>query len=111
MQRSSLNDLSGVLWRERDVLRMLLGRLREQNADTGGLLRTISGLELHRAITAREAGLELGFIGEATLLELARKAPEEWVSVLEGHHRALSDLVADIQQHATVQRSLQEFLA
>ena len=121
MTRSSLNDLSGLLWRERDVLDLLLGRLDRGEEPTDGLFRSMSSLELHRAITAREAGLELGLAGEPTLQELIDTAPAEWTSVLEGHRAALMRLATLVDERlqlvparggprTSLQRSLREFL-
>ena len=122
MPRSSLNDLSGLLWRERDVLDLLLARLAAGEEGTDGLFRSISSLELHRAITAREAGLELGLEGEPTLQELIERAPSEWTGVLRGHLDALVRLAADVEDRlalvpagsgprTSLQRSLRAFLA
>lgn len=98
-----------------------------------GLLRSISSLELHRAITAREVAVELGLAGEPTLRELIQRGPSEWAVVLVDHHRHLTSLVQQVgsrsrvrmQDHEgptdvvllplgagrMVQRSLREFLA
>lgn len=123
---SSLNELSGLLWRERDVLDLVVSRLEGSNGDWQGLLRSISSLELHRAITAREAALELGLSGDATLDEIAKAAPREWSSILAGHARALrsltkellrlSDEGASVRSDGAVpsglfQRSLRDFLS
>ena len=99
MPTSSLNELSGLLWRERDVLEQLLGVLRDGGADveSDGLLRSISSLELHRAITAREAAVELGLDGEPTLQDLVERTTGEWASVLAGHRRALEALSDEVR--------------
>jgi hypothetical protein len=122
---SSLNELSGLLWRERDVLDLVVTRLEDGSEDTHALLRSISSLELHRAITAREAALELGISGDASLDDIAAAAPREWSSILMGHARALRALTGEIarlwvagnrrnggrQPPSVVQRSLRDFLA
>jgi hypothetical protein len=92
---TSLAELSGLLWRERDVLEQLVALLDAgaDQVETDGLLRSISSLELHRAITAREVAVELGLDGEPTLQDLVERTTGEWVPVLAGHRRALQDLV------------------
>ena len=117
MVRSSFSDLSGLLWRERDLLDLLLGRLDDGIDDTDGLFRSLSSLELHRAILAREVGVELGVDGEPTLADLVRLAPADWTEVLADHRQALRTmaekvngrLVGGAQRHG-LQRSIQEFL-
>jgi len=96
---SSLAELSGLLWRERDVLEQLVEALRDsaEPVESDGLLRSISSLELHRAITAREVALELGLDGEPTLQDLVERTEGEWVGVLAGHRRALQDLAGEVR--------------
>ena len=132
MPPSSLAELSGLLWRERDLLEQLAGLLRA-GAETGeseGVLRSISGLELHRAITCREVAVELGLEGEPTLQDVIERTSGEWVVVLAGHRRALQGLADEIRSllvrpataaangnvvalptgSLTLQRSLRDFL-
>jgi hypothetical protein len=126
MTSSSLNELSGLLWRERDVLDLVVSRLETDDADWQHLLRSISSLELHRAITAREVALESGLAGDATLDEIAAAMPSEWSSILAGHANALRELTSEVARlvpangvrvgsdrapGAVVQRSLREFLS
>jgi hypothetical protein len=96
--QSCLAELSGLLSRERVVLDRLADALvaGEPDADCDALYHSISSLELHRAIAAREAAIELAVEGNATLGELARLAPEEWTTVLDAHRRALLDLIAEV---------------
>ncbi len=133
-----MDQLSGLLWREREVLELLVAHLggaagAASPVSTQGLLRSISSLELHRAITAREVAVELRLAGEPTLQELIEQGPSEWAVVLQDHHRHLRSLVHQVgsfsrvrlqdQQGAgdivllplptarMIQRSLREFLA
>jgi hypothetical protein len=96
---SSLAELSGLLWRERDVLEQLVEALRvdDEPIESDGLLRSISSLELHRAITAREVALELGLDGEPTLQDLVERTEGEWVGVLAAHRRALQELADEVR--------------
>ena len=127
-----------MLWREREVLQLLVEHLEGASEatcalSTESLLRSISSLELHRAITAREVAVELGLAGEPTLQELIQRGPSEWAVVLVDHHRRLTSLVRQVgslsrvrlQDHERagdvvmlplgsarmVQRSLREFLS
>lgn len=100
---------------------------------TQGLLRSISSLELHRAITAREVAAEIGLGGEPTLSGLIQQGPPEWAMVLGEHHRSLRSLVHQVGSRSRarvqeregcsqvvvfpvwaprmIQRSMREFLA
>ena len=98
---TSLSELSGLLWREREVLDQLLQLLRDgadlADAGTDGLLHSISSLELHRAITAREVAVELGLDGEPTLRQLVERSDAEWANVLAAHGRALTTLFGEVR--------------
>lgn len=132
MPTTSLAELSGLLRRERDVLEQLVDLLRTdaEQVETDGLLRSISGLEVHRAITAREVALELGLDGEPTLQELVERTSGEWAGLLASHRRALQELSDGVRSllrrpaavgngnvialpvgGRNLQRSLREFLA
>lgn len=118
---TSLQELSGLLWRERDVLEQLLVILHAgaHLTECEGLLRSISSLELHRAITAREAAVELGLDGEPTLRDIAAVSDGEWSDVLATHRLALHQLARDTtdrlrdaepERQQGLQRSLVAFL-
>ena len=97
----SLAELSGLLWREREVLDQLLALLQTEDPDvhveTDGLLHSISSLELHRAITAREAAVDLGLDGEPSLQEIIERSDDEWAAVLAGHRRSLQSLSEEVR--------------
>lgn len=101
MPNSILNELSGLLWRERDVLDQLLRRLHgdgeREDVESNGLLDSIASLELHRAITSREVALDMGLDGEPTLQNLIAQAPREWAEALAEHRRALLGLSAELR--------------
>jgi hypothetical protein len=104
MPSTSLAELSGLLWRERDVLDQLVRRLRDGDEgepgelEAEGLLRSISSLELHRAITAREVALELGLEGEPSLQDLIERSDDEWATLLAGHRLALRELADEVRR-------------
>lgn len=97
MTAPSLSELSSLLLREREVLDRLVAVLSNgaDQTETDGLLRSVSSLELHRAITAREVAGDLGLDGEPTLSDLAAASPEEWAAVLDVHRRSLLALIDD----------------
>lgn len=96
---SSLAELSGLLWRERDVLEDLADLLRDgrDGAESEGLLRSIRSLELHRAITAREVAVELGLEGDPSLQDIVEVATGEWAAILAGHRRVLLGLREELE--------------
>jgi hypothetical protein len=103
MPSTSLAELSGLLWRERDVLDQLVQWLRADGDAAGeleaeGLLRSISSLELHRAITAREVALEIGLEGEPSLQDLIERSDDEWATLLAGHRLALRELTDEVRR-------------
>ncbi len=96
---ASLRELSRILRRERDTLGLFLDRAASDDADLGecsDILRSLGGVELHRAITAREAARELGVSADATLRVLADGAPAPWPAVLGAHRGALLALAAAV---------------
>ena len=96
---TSLHELSALLVRERDVLHLIALELAEaDDEDTRDmLLRSVSSLELHRAISARAVAAELGMDREPTLRELVERAPCEWRGVLDEHLRDLASLSREIE--------------
>lgn len=103
--QGTLRELSGLLWRERIALDRLADGLAGISKELGeehteldevGLYQSISALELHRAIAAREAAVELGVDGEPTLRQLVDAAPLGWADVLASHRRALIDLTQEV---------------
>ncbi|MEA3077507.1 MAG: hypothetical protein QOF60_2415 [Actinomycetota bacterium] len=97
MSGPSLSELSSLLFREREVLGQLVDLLHGSGDpdEADGLLRSVSSLELHRAITAREAAVDLGLDGEPTLGALAAVAPPEWATLLDDHRIALVALTEE----------------
>lgn len=81
------------------MLEQLVDALRQGAApvESGGLLHSISSLEVHRAITAREVALELALDGEPTLQDLVERTSGEWAAVLAGHRRALQELGDEVR--------------
>ncbi len=106
-----LNELSTALWRERELLEMLLFKLEEEELvltsgrtrwlgraarEVESVLDQIRSVELGRAIEADDAAREVGLPEGASLLELAKAAPSPWNDLLRGHHVALTDVTSQI---------------
>lgn len=123
-----LNELSTVLWRERELLEQLLFKLEEEelvlasgrarwvgraSREVEAVLDQIQGIEFGRAIEADDAARQVGIDEGCSLLELAQAAPSPWNDLLRGHHSALKDLTAQIEaraqsNHETLTQSVHE---
>jgi hypothetical protein len=116
-----LNELSTVLWRERELLEMLLFKLEEEELvlasgrtrwlgratrEVEAVLDQIRGIELGRAIEADDAAREVGLLEGTGLLELAKAAPTPWNDLLRSHHVALTDITAQIDAIAHSNRDV-----
>lgn len=110
-----LDELSTVLWRERELLEQLLFKLEEEelvlasgrvrwvgraSREVEAVLDQMRGIEFGRAIEADDAARQVGIAENASLLELAQAAPAPWNDLLRGHHAALTDLTAQIDARA-----------
>src|SRR5438270_4509660 len=99
----SLVELSSILWRERDMLELLLFKLEEEQLVlTAGrtrwlshatrevemVLEEIKRAELARSIEVDAVAAELGLEPGASLRRLADGAPAPWKGLLEQHRRA-----------------------
>lgn len=128
------NELTALLWRERELLDLLIFKLTEEQLLLSGgqtrwlghatseveaamkLLRT-AGLARDVEISAVAKGW--GLDGEPTLLELAAAAPAPWGEILTSHHAAMSGQatqIKDLRDENTrflkaASRSTQETLA
>lgn len=119
MTSSTLDDLSRLLRRERDVLSLLVTRLAVDATGCDALLHHVRLLELRRAVTARALAVEWGVEDGSTLRDLIAAAPREWEAVLAAHRQALLSLAEEIagtapgspEESRPIQRSLREFLA
>lgn len=116
-----LNELSTVLWRERELLEMLLFKLEEEELilasgrtrwigratrEVEAVLEQIRGIELGRAIEADDAAREVGIEEGASLLEIAKAAPSPWNDLLRSHHVALTDVTSQIDALAHSNRDV-----
>jgi hypothetical protein len=117
----SMEDLSSLLWRERELLEKLLYKLDvEQLVLAGGrthwlamaareiddVLATIRDLELLRAIELDEVAEELGLEPSPSLHEIADHCEEPWKSIWLDHRTAFTTVATSITQLSESNREL-----
>lgn len=106
------NELSSVLWHERELLELLLFKLEEQQLIlTAGKARWVTHATreveqvvdrirssgIGRGVEIDAVATEWGTGPDASLRELAAAAPSgPWGEILLEHHRALAELTAQI---------------
>jgi hypothetical protein len=115
----ALRDLSDVLWRERQLLDLLVFRLAtERNVDPAHLRwaayaaddvdresERLRLVEMERATVAAEEAQRLGLSPLSSLAELAAAAPEPWNVILDRHREALADLTDQVASGARESRA------
>jgi hypothetical protein len=107
----ALNDVSNILWRERQLLELLVFKLEEEQLvlaagrtrwlahatrEVESVLGEIKRIELERAMNVADAGRDLGLSGAPTLRELAELSPAPWDGIFADHRRALLALAQEI---------------
>ncbi len=98
-----LAEVSDILWRERELLDVLLFKLEEEQLLlAAGRMRWLSRAtrevelvleqvrltELTRAIEVDDAAAELGLAPNPSLTQLCEVAPEPWAGLLNSHREA-----------------------
>ena len=116
-----LSEVSTILWRERELLELLLFKLdEEQLVLTSGRMRwlaratkevemvlcEIRRTEVARAIEVDAAAKALGLDPNPSLTRLADASPEPWASLLREHRAAFLAMTAEINQLAEINRDL-----
>lgn len=116
-----LNELSGVLWRERQLLELLLFKLEEEQLiltsgrtqwlghatrEVESVLDQIRTAELGRSMEADEAARQVGVPVGSGLRLIAQAAPSPWDDLLADHHAAFVTLTDQINQLASSNREL-----
>ena len=110
-----LQDVSNILWRERNLLELLAFKLDSERLlaragrtrwlaradhEVEMVINELKAVELERGIHVQALGDELGVSGDSTLLLLAETAPGEWAGILTDHRRALLELARDVDRSA-----------
>jgi hypothetical protein len=117
----SLAELSNVLWRQRQLLDLLLFRMTvEQTLLVGrqvrwlaratdeveAVLEEMRQTELVRAVVLQDVAEDLGLGIDPSLRELAEAAPAPWCDIYEEHRRAFLALTDEVQTIALANREL-----
>ena len=116
-----MEDLSLVLWRERELLETLLYKLEVEKLvlathstrwlaaaarDVELLLETVRETELLRAVAADAAAASVGVASTPSLRALAQAVDDPWRSILLDHHKAFVACTRDLVETAAVNREL-----
>ncbi len=117
----SMEDLSSVLWRERELLETLLYKLEvEQLVLAGGrshwlataareverVLDRIREIEVLRALELDALAEELGLEPNPSLHEIAAASEEPWSSIWLDHREAFTTVATEISKMAESNRDL-----
>ncbi len=116
-----MEDLSLILWRERELLETLLYKLEIEKLvlasgqsrwlaisarEVEAVLGTIRETELLRAVAADEAAAAIGMPSNPSLKALAEAAAEPWKSILLDHRTAFLGYTREIMDLAATNREL-----
>jgi hypothetical protein len=116
-----LADLSSILWREREMLELLLFKLEEEQLvlatgrsrwlaratrEVEMVLERLRQTEVLRAAEVTAVGVELGIGPDPKLVHLATAAGEPWTSIFREHHATFLTLTAEITSLAEANRHL-----
>jgi hypothetical protein len=116
-----LADLSSILWREREMLELLLFKLEEEQLilasgrtrwlahatrEVEMVLDQIRRSEVVRAAEVEVIGAQLGMGPNPSLTQLADIAPAPWSELLREHRKAFLTLTAEITSLAETNREL-----
>ena len=117
----ALSDVSNILWRERQLLELLVFKLEEEQLvlaagrsrwlvyatrEVENVLGEIKRIELERAVAVADAGRELGLSGSPTLRELSGLTSAPWDGIFAEHRRALMTLAQEIDSITKSNRDL-----
>lgn len=114
-----LAEVSNVLWRERELLELLLFKLEEEQLliatgrtkwlghatrEVEVVVNEVRNAEAVRAIHVDAAAEQLGLQPNPSLRELAEAAPEEWQDIFQAHRQAFLTLTNQIHEVAKSNR-------
>jgi hypothetical protein len=110
-----LQDVSNILWRERNLLELLAFKLDSERLlaragrtrwlamadhEVERVLDELKAVELERGIQVQALVDELGLDAAPTLQSLSETVPDEWCGILADHRRALLSLARDVDRSA-----------
>jgi hypothetical protein len=117
----SMEDLSLVLWRERELLETLLYKLEVEKLvlashstrwlaaaarEVEQVLETVRDTELLRAVAADAAAASVGLASNPSLRALAEAVGDPWHTILMDHHQAFVSCTRDLVDVAATNREL-----
>lgn len=117
----TLQTLTSVLWRERQLLELLLFKLEEEQLlltsgktrwlghatrEVENVLEQIREVELGRSVESDDVARTLGLEPGRSLHELADAAPAPWDDLLRAHRQAFLELTTQIDTLAAGNREL-----
>lgn len=119
--RMGLADLASILWREREMLELLLFKLEEEQLVLAGgrtrwlahatrevevVLEEIRRTEVVRAAEVEAIGASLGLGPNPSLTQLAEASPPPWSDLLNQHRMAFLTLTAEVSALAEANRDI-----
>jgi hypothetical protein len=117
----SWEELSALLWKERELLELLLFKIEEEQLvlasgrtrwlahatrEVEVVLGEIREQELHRAVVVEALANTVGASSQPSLTTLATYAPDPWPDLLRAHRQAFLALTAEISTMAEANRDL-----
>jgi len=117
----ALSDASNILWRERQLVELLVFKLEEEQLifaagrnrwlaharrEVENVVGEIRRVELEWAVQVADTGRELGIPDAPTLRDLVSLTPTPWDGIFAEHRRALVDLAREIEAIRTSNREL-----
>ncbi len=114
-----LSDVSNILWRERQLLELLLFKLEEEQLilnsqrprwldhatrEVETVISELYRLDLERTDAIQALATEMGMPGLPTLKTLAEQESGPWVRIFEEHRNALRHLATEIDKLANSNR-------
>ena len=117
----SLTEVSSILWRERELLELLLFKLEEEQLllaagrsrwlghatrEVEMVLAEMRRAELGRAVEVEAVAASLGLRSDVSLRELAEQAPSPWNDILREHRNAFLTATQEITALAKSNKDL-----
>jgi hypothetical protein len=117
----SLTEVSSILWRERELLELLLFKLEEEQLllaagrsrwlghatrEVEMVLDELRRAELGRSVEVEAVAVSLGLEPGVSLRELAEKAPAPWDDILREHRNAFLSATQEITALAQANKEL-----
>ncbi len=119
--QAELGEVSNILWRERQLLELLMFKLEEEQLvlasgrtrwlqhatrEVEAVLGEIKRMELDRAVHVDALARVMGSTESATLRELSEHAPAPWDLIFSEHRNALMELTLEIDSVAKSNRDM-----